>query len=143
MKVSGPGSAGPVNSGGGARRAAGTSFAPAHLDSAQASAAAARPGAAASLGSLDALIALQEAPGRAERRRRAIGRAGRMLDVLDQVKLAVLDGEAPHAALERLRGAVREERGGTEDPRLEGVLDEIETRAAVELAKQEMARAAA
>jgi hypothetical protein len=38
--------------------------------------------------------------------------------------------------------AVRQERSATDDPRLEGVLDEIETRAAVELAKRE-ARAAA
>jgi hypothetical protein len=37
---------------------------------------------------------------------------------------------------------VRDSRSGTEDPALEGVLDEIETRAAVELAKSEMARAA-
>lgn len=63
--------------------------------------------------------------------------------MLDDVKLSLLDGGNPMVALERLRGAVREQREGTEDPRLEGVLDEIETRAAVELAKQEMSRAAA
>ena len=38
--------------------------------------------------------------------------------------------------------AVREERAATEDPKLEGLLDEIETRAEVELAKLEMGRAA-
>ena len=59
------------------------------------------------------------------------------------MKLALLDGVDSAVALERLRRAVREQRDGTEDPRLEGVLDEIETRAAVELAKQEMLRAAA
>jgi hypothetical protein len=36
-----------------------------------------------------------------------------------------------------LREAVRQERAGTEDAGLEGVLDEIEVRAAVELAKRE------
>jgi hypothetical protein len=38
---------------------------------------------------------------------------------------------------------VREQRALTDDPRLEGVLDEIETRAAVELAKLEGVRVAA
>jgi hypothetical protein len=39
--------------------------------------------------------------------------------------------------------AIREQREGTDDPGLEGLLNEIETRAVVELAKLEMARAAA
>jgi len=93
--------------------------------------------------SLDVLLALQEVGGPLERRRKAVRRAGRILDVLDEVKLALLDGGLPPAALERLLAAIREERGGTDDPRLEGLLDEIETRAAVEMAKLEMARAAA
>ena len=37
----------------------------------------------------------------------------------------------------------RRERGGADEPRLQGLLDEIETRAAVELAKIEMSSAAA
>jgi Class II flagellar assembly regulator len=90
--------------------------------------------------SLDVLLALQEVDGPLERRRKAVRRAGRILDVLDEVKLALLDGHLPPAALERLMAAVREERGGADDPRLEGLLDEIETRAAVELAKLEMAK---
>jgi hypothetical protein len=93
--------------------------------------------------SLDVLLALQEVGGPLERRRKAVRRAGRILDVLDEVKLALLDGGLPPAALERLIAAIREERSGTEDPRLEDLLDEIETRAAVEMAKLEMARAAA
>ena len=39
--------------------------------------------------------------------------------------------------------AVREERATTDDPKLEGLLDEIETRAAVEIAKLERASRAA
>jgi hypothetical protein len=93
--------------------------------------------------SLDVLLALQEVGGPLERRRKAVRRAGRILDVLDEVKLALLEGGLPPAALDRLLAAIREERGGTDDPRLEGLLDEIETRAAVEMAKLEMARAAA
>ena len=94
------------------------------------------------VGSLDALIALQEVGGPLERRRRAVRRAGAILDVLDEVKLALLEGGLPPAALERLMLAVRQERGEADEPRLRDLLDEIETRAVVELAKLEMARAA-
>jgi hypothetical protein len=66
-----------------------------------------------------------------------------MLDVLDQVKVALLDGELSGADLERLQRSIREERAGTDDPALEAVLDEVELRAAVELAKLEQGRRAA
>jgi hypothetical protein len=95
------------------------------------------------VGSLDALMALQEVDGPLERRRRAVRRAGRILDVLDEMRLSLLDGRADPLAAQRLAAAVREERLGVEDPRLAGVLDEIETRACVELAKIEVARRAA
>jgi hypothetical protein len=99
-------------------------------------------GALNTVSSLDALLALQEAPGPMERRRRAVKRAGRLLDILDSVKLSLLEGGGAASMLNDLQQAARETRGETDDPRLEGVLDEIETRAAVELAKGEMARLA-
>jgi hypothetical protein len=92
--------------------------------------------------SLDAILALQEALGPMERRRRAVKRAGRLLDILDSVKLSLLEGGSPSSMLNALKQAAGEARGETDDPGLEGVLDEIETRAAVELAKAEMARSA-
>jgi hypothetical protein len=95
------------------------------------------------VGSIDALLALQEVGGPLERRRKAVRRAGVILDVLDEVKLALLDGGVSPEALERLMGAVKLERGGADDPALQSLLDEIETRAAVELAKLEMAQVAA
>jgi hypothetical protein len=142
MKVTGPGSSGSVGAGNGAKRTAAPGFAPASMGGAR-EAAGAGPAMGVTASTLDALIAMQATPNALERRRRAVSRAGKLLDVLDDVKLALLDGGNSAVALERLRGAVREQREATEDPRLEGVLDEIETRAAVELAKQEMARAAA
>ena len=45
--------------------------------------------------------------------------------------------------MQALTRAVREQRSLTDDPQLESLLDEIETRAAVELAKFEGARLAA
>lgn len=143
MKVTGPGSSASVSAAGGAKRAAGGDFALGGPDGTGESAAASPVVGAAGIGSIDALMALQGAAEPLERRRRAVRRAGRLLDVLDEVKLSMLDGRGSALMLDRLRGAVRESRDDTDDPRLEGVLNEIETRAAVELAKQEMARRAA
>src|ERR1700753_3763643 len=83
--------------------------------------------ASVGVGSIDALLALQEVGGPLERRRKAVRRAGVILDVLDEVKLAVLDGGVPPAALGRLVAAVQLERGASDDPRLQSLLDEIET----------------
>jgi hypothetical protein len=106
----------------------------------------AAPGALSGVGalsSLDALLALQETTGPTERRRRAVRRAGSLLDALDQVKLALLeDGSGVRVALDRLQAVTRDMRDETDDLGLEGVLDAVETRAAVELAKAEMARKA-
>jgi hypothetical protein len=92
---------------------------------------------------VEALLALQDVESATERRRRSVGRAGRMLDELEGLKIALLSGELDPAQLDRLARAVREQRAATEDPKLEELLDEIETRAAVELAKLETARSAA
>jgi hypothetical protein len=97
----------------------------------------------ASVMGVDALLALQDVGGPLERKRRAVRRAGRILDVLDEVKLALLDGGLSLGQLDRLRRAIRDERDLTDDPKLEGVLDEIELRAAVEIAKLEQAAQAA
>ncbi len=145
MKNSGPGPAGTTRAAGPAGRTAarGDSFAVRTGGPAQGASAAARTSAPSQVGSLEALLALQEMEGPLERRRRAVKRGARILDQLDAVKLGVIDGEVAPETLARLEAAVRETRAGTEDANLEGVLDEIETRAAVELAKRELrARAA-
>jgi hypothetical protein len=139
MKVYGPAGAASVGAGGAKRPVAG-GFSLAGMGEARDASAASAAGSVSAT-TLDALIALQGAPDALDRRRRAVRRAGGLLDVLDEVKLALLDGTGAAGSLERLRTAVREQREATDDPRLEGVLDEIETRAAVELAKQEAARA--
>jgi hypothetical protein len=100
--------------------------------------------AAGGVASVGALLALQEADGPLERRRKAVRRAGRLLDGLEAVKLSLLGGAQAGAALDDLARAAREERFGAEgDERLQGLLDQIEARAAVELAKAEMSRRAA
>ena len=141
MRISGSigtGSAGAVG------RSAGGSSAAAFAAPAAAGgppAAGARAGPAGPIAGLESLLALQETGGPLERRRRAVARAGRLLDGLDGVKLALLGQGSEQAALQDLGRSVREARDGVDDPALSGLLDEIETRAAVELAKREARRA--
>lgn len=85
------------------------------------------------------ILALQGVVGPMERKRRAVRRAGRLLDLLDDVKVNLLSGEVSGDDLTRLRAAIHDERDATDDADLEGVLNEIETRAAVEMAKLECA----
>ena len=94
-------------------------------------------------GGVSALMALQGVEDATERRRRAIRRGGGLLDRLDELKLALLNGQDGAPALERLARSLREERPDDGDPGLKGVLDQIDLRAAVEMAKAETARARA
>lgn len=87
---------------------------------------------------VEALLALQDVGGPLEGRRRSIRRAGRLLDVLDDLKLALIDGVLTPDQIRALSQAIGEKREATGDPELEAVLDEIETRAAVEMAKMEV-----
>ncbi len=78
-----------------------------------------------------------------ERRRRAIRRGHGLLDRLDELKLALLDGATGEAALGRLAKTIGEERPEDPDAGLSQVLNQIDLRAAVELAKAEIRRTAA
>ena len=142
MKVTGSGGVSQTGQAKGARPSAGgAAFAPIMPGSLFETSATSSAQGVAGVGSLAALIALQEVGGPTERRRNAVSRAGRLLDSLDAVKLAVLDGEMSPALLQSLARGVREQRQATDDPNLEALLIEIETRAGVELAKLEMSGA--
>ena len=142
MKVTGPGGIAQTPAGGNAKAAAEPGFAVEASEGQETTAASmlSGPGAVSSVG---ALLALQEAEGPAERKKKAVRRASRLLDMLDEVKLAILGEGQGARALQKLAQAAREARDKTDDIRLEEVLDEVETRAAVELAKAEMSRLAA
>ncbi|HVY34709.1 MAG TPA: flagellar assembly protein FliX [Caulobacteraceae bacterium] len=142
MKISGPNGASSTGSARPARPAAGGTFAPTGADDAGPADEARRLESLEGVITLSALLALQGVDDPLSKRKRAVGRAGRILDLLDELKLALIDGGASPAMLDRLVGAVREERAVTEDARLDAVLDQIETRAAVELAKLGRSRAA-
>jgi hypothetical protein len=87
------------------------------------------------LGGLDALLAVQVAGDALQSRRKGVRRGRAMVDALDELKLALLAGRVPAAALDRLVGSVEGRERDTGDHRLESLLDEIELRARVELAK--------
>ena len=90
------------------------------------------------LADLNAVLALQEAPDtttRSKARQRAKDRGGLMLDHLEEIRMGLLLGSIPIAKLEMLGQLVRAKREQIDDPKLLAILDEIEVRAAVELAK--------
>jgi hypothetical protein len=140
MKITGPNGTGSASGPKGARPGASGGFKLPGMDEAGGTAPTGGVNRASSVMGVDAL---QDVGGPLERKRRAVRRASRILDVLDEVKLALLDGQLSVGQLDRLRRAVRAERDLTEDPKLEGLLDEIELRAAVEVAKLEQAAHAA
>lgn len=141
MKVTGP--TGPsAPQGSRPTRAAGGFAVPGAAANAPASAATAAAGVSGVAG-VTALMALQGVEDATERRRRAIRRGGGLLDRLDELKLALLSGEAGEGALDRLSRTLREERPVDADPGLNSLLEQIDLRAAVELAKADLRRNAA
>lgn len=141
MKVSGPSA--PTTAAPSRSASAASGFS---LSSASSAAPAAAPSAAAGpagVAGLSALVALQGIETATERRRRAVRRGGGLLDRLDELKLALLSGETGEGALRRLGQSLREARPEDDDPRLGDLLNQIDLRAAVELAKEEARRASA
>jgi hypothetical protein len=92
-------------------------------------------GGAASLAPVDALLALQEVPDALTGRRSSVNRGFRVLDHLDELRIGLLEGGIPRRALRNLLQEVRNQREEADDPQLASILDEIELRARVELAK--------
>ena len=91
----------------------------------------------APVGSVEALLALQEAEdstsGRSKAKARKWGHD--VLDGLERLRLGIIDGVVPRGELERIAASISRQRQRTDDPALELILDEIELRAKVELAK--------
>jgi hypothetical protein len=96
------------------------------------------PSAIASVVSVDALLALQGAPGDSEGRRVAVEQGTRLLDLLEAIRLDLLSGDLGPGPLKDLLTAVERDRPAFQDPALSEILDEIDLRARVELAKHRM-----
>jgi len=141
MKVTGPLGAAPAA---GQRPVRGeAAFSVAQGVSTPSSAASQAVSSASNVSDVSTLMALQGVETATERRRRAVRRGAGLLDRLDELKLALLSGDAGDGALERMARGLREERPADADETLNGLLQQIDLRAAVELAKAEARRIAA
>ncbi|MBV9521843.1 MAG: flagellar assembly protein FliX [Alphaproteobacteria bacterium] len=90
---------------------------------------------AAPVGGLGSLFALQEIPDATAQRRKALARAGRILDRLAELQQGLLAGTVDRTGLNDLAASARSARAAAGDPGLDDLLGEVELRAAVELAK--------
>ncbi len=94
---------------------------------------------AAPMSTVEALLSLQEVEdstsGQSRSRARKWGND--VLDDLERLRIGIISGVVPRADLERIAASVERRRAQTDDPALESILDEIELRAKVELAKLE------
>jgi hypothetical protein len=99
------------------------------------SAAAKGPSALRTIGGIEALIALQGVEDPIERRRHAVKRGRLALDALDELKIGLLGGTLTPVTLNKLRSAAAYLKDGAGEAALDDVLDEIELRVEVEIAK--------
>ena len=132
MRIYGPGSTALAREGQAPRRAASGAF---RLDEGEGARPPNTAAAVRGLGGIDALVALQGVEDATERRRRAVGRGQRALDVLDEVKLGLLGGQLDPSLLGRLRTLSADLKQGTGELGLDSVLAEIDLRVEVEIAK--------
>lgn len=132
MRVYGPNGTALAAAPAAARRSAGGTFTVSEQETPRNTSAA---GSLRTVSTVDALIALQGVEDPRERKKRAVARGRKALDVLDTLKLAVLDGSVDPSTLMRLKVAAEGLTEETGDPGLDDVLGEIDLRVAVELAK--------
>jgi hypothetical protein len=141
MRITGPNGPAAPAAGGAARRSSAGTFS---LPEQETSSAPAATGGARTVGGIEALMALQGVGGVEsvdERRRRAVKRGHTALDLLDEMKISLLAGRLDPAMLLRLKAAAADLKDLSGDPRVDGVLAEIDLRVEVELAKVESAAA--
>ncbi len=132
MRIYGPNGTALANAPASARRTAGGTFSVSEQQSPRST------GAASSLRSistLDVLMAMQGVEDPTERKKRAVAKGRNALDVLDALKVGLLDGSVDGSTLSRLKIASEGLMEGSGDSGLDMVLGEIELRVAVELAK--------
>lgn len=102
----------------------------------EAPAGAAGPSGPAPVPLIDPLLALQEVADEEQKRRAATERGNRLLERLERLRDGLIIGQIEPGELRRLADLVAAERSLVADPMLAALLDEIELRAHVELAKR-------
>jgi Class II flagellar assembly regulator len=94
---------------------------------------------ASPLAAVDTILALQGVEDSTDERRRGVQHGDDMLKILDEVRDGLLMGGIPRSTLHRLAAATAKRHESFADPKLQTILDEIDLRARVELAKLEQA----
>ena len=92
-------------------------------------------GGASGIGGVSALIGLQEVDDATQRESKGKKRAQALLDEMDDLRLALACGTLTRAQLLRLSAAIQSEKIKADDPALNQILDDVDLRARVELAK--------
>lgn len=89
----------------------------------------------ATVTSLEAILALQSVEEGTDRRRRAARQGSEALDLLDDLRIAILSGQVPAQDAAKLRSVIARWDGCEDDPELAEILKQIDLRAQVEIAK--------
>ena len=92
-------------------------------------------GGSTSVASVSAIMAVQEVDPDATNAAAARKRGEELLDRLDELRLGLIEGRLSPERIEALVKLVAERRESVRDPRLKSILDDIDLRAQVELAK--------
>ena len=98
-----------------------------------------------SIARVDSLLSVQGAESPTERaaRKRMVGRSEDILSELDRLKLSILTGGMTLGQVIDIADVVASHRERVSDPRLTAILDEIDLRAQIEIAKARKALDAA
>ena len=92
---------------------------------------------APSVGAADSLLAVQEVPDASHGRSKGLVKryGDDVLDRLEEIRIGILSGSISKDKLSGLAQAMRQRRQKSDDPCLNEIIDEIELRAEVEIAK--------
>ncbi len=136
MKISGPGQiqSKAIKKTPSKQRTSGASFSSSVAGS-ESTTSTASMGGASPIASVDSLLALQEVPDSTDGRSKGLMRAEDMIDILEEIRKGILLGVVPMPNLRRLADMARNNQGKTNDAQLDEILNDIELRAEVELAK--------
>ena len=96
-----------------------------------------RPSPSVKVATLDAIVPVDSATIEEQHKNLAKGRAVFILDRLEDIRQGLLLGAVSQSGLQELARTIREARGETLDPKMSDILDDIELRAKIELAKLE------
>lgn len=93
--------------------------------------------ATSSVGHVDAILAVQQTADATDHKSRGLmmDYGNEMLDRLEQLRISILNGAVSKDRLQEMARRLRERTSNSDDPRLNELIDDIELRVEVEIAK--------